>query len=148
MLRALGGCARRPELKKHVSRGAAVVRARVGMLDARAANAFESCCRAILLGAGITGFQPQLTIRHKRQWVGRVDLAHRRLRIVIECDGFATHGTLDAMRADCIRHTRLVAAGWRPLRFTWDQVMFEPAWVLELVEDTIALAHGTAPAAA
>ena len=34
------------------------------LLDARAANAFESCARAILIDAGITGFEPQVSIRH------------------------------------------------------------------------------------
>jgi len=67
-------------------RGPGSVRAgaRLAMLDARAENAFESSCRAILLESGITGFEPQVGIRRRRQWVGRVDLAHRHLRIVIE----------------------------------------------------------------
>ena len=117
---------------------------RAEQLDGRSANAFESSCRAILVDAGIVGFQPQVEIRHRGKWIGRVDLANRLLRIVIECDGFETHGTLDAMTQDCIRHTRLVAAGWRPLRFTWYQVMQRPDWVLEQVRDTIAAARRTA----
>ena len=84
-----------------------------------------------------------MRIRYRGRFVGIVDLAHRRLRIVIECDGFETHGTLDAMTQDCIRHTRLVAAGWRPLRFTWYQVMHRPDWVLTQVRDTIAAAGRT-----
>jgi hypothetical protein len=36
----------------------------------------------------------------------------------------------------------LVAAGWRPLRFLWEQVMFEPDWVVEVVRDTLAAAAG------
>jgi very-short-patch-repair endonuclease len=118
-------------------RGAAQARARVELLDGRAANAFESCARAILLEAGILGFEPQVTIRYRGQFVGIVDLAHRRLRIVIECDGFETHGTLDAMTNDCTRHTNLAAAGWRTLRFTWYQVNFCREWMLERVLDTV-----------
>jgi very-short-patch-repair endonuclease len=119
------------------NRGAARARARLDGLDARAANAFESSCRAILIEAGITGFEPQVTIRHDGAWIGRVDLAHRQLRIVIECDGFETHGTLDAMTHDCVRHTRLAAAGWRSLRFTWYQVMHRPDWVLEQIRGAV-----------
>ena len=115
-----------------------LARERLTMLDARAANAFESACRAILLEAGITGFQPQVEIRHRRRWVGRVDLAHRVLRIVIECYGYATHGDLDAFVRDLVRHTELAAAGWRTIRVTWEQVMFRPQWVLECVRDVIA----------
>lgn len=115
-----------------------LARRRLTMLNANAANAFESSCRALLIEAGIHGFEPQVEIRHRGKWIGRVDLAHRLLRIVIECDGFEHHGSLDAMTRDCIRHTRLVASGWRTLRFTWYQVMHRPDWVLEQVRDTLA----------
>jgi very-short-patch-repair endonuclease len=118
--------------------GSAVARHRVRQLDGRAANAFESCCRALLIEAGIAGFEPQVVIRHRRRWVGRVDLAHRALGIVIECDGFETHGGRDAFIKDLVRFTLLVSAGWRPLRFTWEQVMFRPEWVLDRVHDTVA----------
>jgi very-short-patch-repair endonuclease len=117
--------------------GSAVVRHRIALLDGRAANAFESCARALLIEAGIFGFDPQVAIRHRGRFVGRVDLAHRTLRIVIECDGFETHGGREAFVRDLVRFTELVSAGWRPLRFTWEQVMFNPEWVLERVRDTI-----------
>jgi hypothetical protein len=89
-------------------RGAAQARRRAELLDGRAANAFESCTRAILIEAGIAGF--------------------------------ATHGTLEAMTADCTRHTNLTAAGWRSLRVTWYQVNFHPDWVLQRVRDTMTWA--------
>jgi very-short-patch-repair endonuclease len=115
----------------------AVARSRFAHLDARAANAFESSCRALLIEAGLTGFRPQLGVRYRGTFVGLVDLADPALRIAIECDGFATHGERAAMVADCRRHTRLTAAGWRSLRFTWEQVMFEPDWVTTCVLDTV-----------
>jgi very-short-patch-repair endonuclease len=118
----------------------AIARERLAMLDARSANAFESSCRAILLEAGLTGFRPQVNITHNGRWIGRVDLADVAGRVVIECDGWATHGSRDGWTRDVTRHTLLVAAGWRPLRFTWEQVMFEPDRVLDLVLDALALA--------
>ena len=118
-------------------RGARIARDRFAMLDARAENAFESCARAILLAAGITGFQPQQVIRHAGAWVGRVDLANRRLKIVIECDGFEFHSDRKAFNRDLVRFTMLVAGGWRPLRFTWAQVMFDEEWVLARVLDVL-----------
>ncbi|MGH8895386.1 MAG: DUF559 domain-containing protein, partial [Actinomycetes bacterium] len=121
--------------------GSAQVRTRAALLDGRAANAFESSCRAILIEAGIFGFEPQVAIRHRRQWVGRVDLANCILKIVIECDGFETHGGRDAFVKDLVRFTMLVSGGWRPLRFTWEQVMFRPEWVLERIQDTITEAE-------
>ena len=117
--------------------GSARVRERIELLDGRAANAFESCARAILIEAGLLDFEPQVTIRHDGVFVGRVDLAHRRLRVVLECDGFEHHGERDRWVQDLLRHTTLVAAGWRPLRVTWEQVMFSPGWVLDRVVETI-----------
>jgi very-short-patch-repair endonuclease len=131
----------RAALRAYVARlrgpGSARVRERIELLDGRAANAFESSARAILLEAGLTGFEPQVPVRHLGTFVGRVDLSHRGLRIVVECDGFEHHGERDRWTQDLLRHTSLVAAGWRPLRFTWEQVMFAPDWVLERVVETI-----------
>jgi hypothetical protein len=126
--------------------GAAVARRRLPLLDPRSANAFESCTRALLIEGGFTGFVPQVTVRGPDgAWIGRVDLADRFLRVVIESDGFETHGGRDAFVRDLVRFTSLVAAGWRPLRFTWEQVMFHPEWVLARVRATVALAGGAPP---
>ncbi len=114
---------------------------RLTCLDARAANAFESCTRAILIQAGITGFVPQVTVRHAGFFVGRVDLGDLRRRIVIECDGFDYHSDRAAFGRDLVRFTMLVAGGWHPLRFTWEQVMFREAWVLARVQDVVAQAE-------
>lgn len=62
-------------------------------------------------------------------FVARVDFAYPELRIAIEVDGFAVHGAPDAMAADFVRQNRLLALGWTVLRFTWHQVVREPAKV-------------------
>lgn len=116
------------------------VRGRVLLLDARSANAFESTCRALLIRAGVVGFEPQVTIRAGRRWLGRVDLAHRTLRVLIECDGFEHHGERAGLRRDCRRHTGFVCAGWLPLRFSWEDVMYDPDWVVACVLEAIAIA--------
>lgn len=52
------------------------------------------------------------------QFVARVDFAYPDLRVAIEIDGSRTHaGTADWNR-DLIRQNRIVALGWRVLRFT------------------------------
>ncbi|MEO7980876.1 MAG: DUF559 domain-containing protein [Sporichthyaceae bacterium] len=124
-------------LAVHVVRGpgARKARERCALLDARAANAFESSARALLLEAGLTGFQPQVTIRNGDRWLGRVDLADPVLRIVVECEGFAFHSDRGAFLKDLVRYTSLVAAGWRPLRFSWEQVMFDCDWVVARVRE-------------
>lgn len=121
----------------------ALVRQRARLLDARADNAFESSCRAILIDAKVSGFVPQLSIRHQGRFLGRVDLGHRLLRIVLECESFAHHGYRAALRRDCRRYTNLEAAGWRVLRVTWEDVMFEPEWVLARVQEAVAAADAS-----
>jgi very-short-patch-repair endonuclease len=103
--------------------------------DARAANAFESCLRGIVLEAGVTGFQPQLVIDVKSRVV-RVDLGDRARRIVLEADSYAHHGSRDALVRDCERYDELVREGWRVLRFSWEHVVFRPEWVAETVVRT------------
>jgi very-short-patch-repair endonuclease len=120
--------------------GSRRVRDRVRWLDARAENAFESCCRAILIEGGISSFTPQLSIRHDGRFLGRVDLGNRALRIVLECESFAHHGDRAALRRDCRRYTDLEAAGWRVIRVSWEHVMFDRPWVLSRVREVVAVA--------
>jgi predicted transcriptional regulator of viral defense system len=47
-------------------------------------------------------------------------------RVVVELDGFAAHGTRRAFRDDRERDRRLIAAGYRPMRISRDQLEEEP----------------------
>ena len=106
--------------------------------DGRAANAFESGLRAIVIEAGLTGFEPQVPITTPRL-KARVDLADVGRRIVLEADSFAFHGTRTALERDCRRYDELTLAGWLVLRFAWEHVMFEAGWVREVVREACAL---------
>jgi very-short-patch-repair endonuclease len=46
------------------------------------------------------------------------DAVWRDARLIVELDGFATHGTQRAFRRDRARDRRLTAAGWRTMRVT------------------------------
>jgi len=59
----------------------------------------------------------------------RPDLVDERLKIVVEADSFEHHGSRKALVLDCVRYDNLVSDGWTVLRFAWEQVMFQPAWV-------------------
>ncbi len=103
-----------------------------------AANPFESGLRAIALGVPGLDVRCQVRIDDDRGWVGRVDLADRTLRIVIEADSMEYHGEREAMDRDVERYTRLVCAGWLVLRFTWYHVMTRPQWVAEMLAKAVA----------
>jgi hypothetical protein len=57
---------------------------------------------------------------------GELDAIWRDQRLIVECDGFATHGTRRAFEADRARDRELVVAGWRVVRLTWRQLRDEP----------------------
>lgn len=102
-----------------------------------AANPFESLVRALLIDAGLIGFVPQLTVRG-RGWRYRVDLGDEVRRIVLEADSFAWDGDRAALARDARRYDELVVAGWLVLRFTWEQVLGDPGWVVSMVRGAIA----------
>jgi very-short-patch-repair endonuclease len=52
----------------------------------------------------------------------KVDFLWRTQRLVVEIDGFATHGTRAAFEADRARDQALIGSGYRVLRFTWRQL--------------------------
>jgi very-short-patch-repair endonuclease len=97
----------------------------------------ESMLRAVLLTAGIDGFEPQLLVSNGK-FRARVDLGHRVGRIALEADGYAFHGSSSDFSADCRRYDELVAAGWLVLRFTYHQVVRDPAWVIATVRRALA----------
>ena len=50
-------------------------------------------------------------------------------RLVVETDGWETHRTRSAFKRDRRRDAALVAAGWRVMRFTYDDVAYDGATV-------------------
>lgn len=103
-----------------------------------AANPFESVLRAIALE--VTGLRvtPQVELWNGAVFLGRSDLVDRDLRIVLEADSFTWHGDRAALAHDCRRYDEMVAAGWLVLRFAYEHVMSEPAWVRSVL---VATAH-------
>ncbi|MBB6629871.1 DUF559 domain-containing protein [Nocardioides sp. KIGAM211] len=112
--------------------GAAAVRRVLEAADGRAANPFESVLRGACVEAGL-GVVPQQRIALATGEV-RPDLVCRGRRVVLEADSWTWHTGKEAHTRDCARYNALVLAGWRVLRFTWEQVMLQPAyvrWVLD-----------------
>lgn len=109
--------------------------------DGRSESPLESVLRSLLIEAGIDGFEPQIVIRDG-VFSARVDLGHRELLLALEADSFAYHGTRAALKRDCRRHTNLTIRGWRLLRFSWEDVMFDPEWVVDAIRQAMAGSAG------
>lgn len=116
--------------------GAPRIRRVAALADGRAMNPFESSLRAICFDVDGLDVVPQVPI-YDPHWLGRPDLVDVRLRIVLEADSFEWHGSRQALRRDARRYNALVAAGWLVLRFSWEDVMFEPELVAETLRSVV-----------
>ncbi|MEZ5091368.1 DUF559 domain-containing protein [Nocardioides sp.] len=112
--------------------GSAQSREVAGHATHLAANPFESVLRAIVLEFPHLRAEPQgaVVTRHRTY---HPDLLVRRLQLALEADSWEFHTGKDAHARDCVRYTELTLAGWRVLRFTWEQVMQHPAYVREVL---------------
>ena len=75
----------------------------------------------------------------------KADFLWRAERLVIETDGWESHGTRAAFERDRRRDERLKLAGYEPLRFTWRRIVGEPRGVIKTV--SVLLARRAAAAA-
>lgn len=103
---------------------------------ATAESFLESMLRAVLIEAGLEGFEPQVVVRNGK-FRARVDLGHRRARLAVEAEGYEYHGSSADFAADCRRYDELVAAGWLVLRFTYHQIVHEPDWVIATIREAL-----------
>lgn len=110
------------------------VRRVVELGDGRSANAFESCLRHAGLSVPGLDLEPQVQIGPHR-----VDLADRVLRIVVEAESYAFHGSKEMFRHDTRRYTALVIDDWMVLRFVWEDVVLRPEVVQRDLTRAVAL---------
>lgn len=107
------------------------------LLDAGAGSVLESVCRLVLLEAGLPPEATQLLIRNGRAVIGRVDFAWPSAWLVVEVDGFEFHSDRTRYRKDRRRSTALGRAGWTVLRFSWEDVVGSPDWVVDSVRQAL-----------
>ena len=124
----------------HAPRGRLRARRVADNASSAAANPFESVLRAICLDVPGLTVRPQVEIAGEG-FCARVDLADAALRIVVEADSFEFHGGRERLRHDCWRYDELVCRGWLVLRFAWEQVMFAPEWVREILVQAVRCAR-------
>ncbi len=95
----------------------------------RAANPFESVLRAIALDVPGLDLRPQVGIAVASGTRVVPDLVDVALGIVAEADSHEFHTGRMQLTSDCWRYDELVLDGWDVYRFTYEQVMFQAAWV-------------------
>lgn len=122
-------------------RGRARAMGIAAMASRKPANPYESTLRAYASTVPGLHVEPQVPIRLSATRVLHPDLADLELRIVIEAESFTWHGETAALSRDCTRYNAFTLNGWIVVRFSWYQVMFDPAYVLMVLRDAVALAR-------
>jgi very-short-patch-repair endonuclease len=91
----------------------------------RAASAAERRLVRLLRAAGVPGW-----VSAYRYGDFILDLAFPAVRVVVEVDGWAWHVDIERFQRDRRRQNRLVADGWRVLRYTWHDLQERPAEIV------------------
>jgi len=89
----------------------------------------ESELDALLRRFGLPRPERQHAVFDGDRFVARLDFAYVELRIDIEADGTAWHGSDTAQLADARRDEALGRLGWLVLRFTTWDIRYRPEWV-------------------
>jgi very-short-patch-repair endonuclease len=103
--------------------------------DAPTRNELERALLEICVAANLP--RPEVNARVD---LYEVDFLWRAQRLIVETDGFETHGTRMAIERDHRRDRRLRKLGWRVERFTWREVMHEPEHVAAELRDWLSAA--------
>lgn len=117
-------------------RGAPRVAALIVDLSTGAHSDAENLLVALIVQAGFTGYVVNLPVRLGNASV-RIDVAFPHARVAIEVDGRAFHASPARFQSDRTRQNRLVAAGWRVLRFTWEDLTQRPEMVLRRIAELL-----------
>ncbi len=122
-------------------RGIARLREAQPRIRTRSDSRPETWLRLRIVDAGLDEPVANFDVWSVGEWIARVDLAYPRLKVAIEYEG--EHHLTDAAtwRADVARTERLIAAGWRVIRVTKDDVFQHPHRVTTLVRRAISVAQ-------
>lgn len=121
------------ELRKHGRPGVSKLDAL--LVEARRPRGEESWLESAFLrlvrDAGLPPprIQVQRVARPGRTRI-RLDAKYDEPRLVVEIDGHATHATRRQRQADAERDARLLAAGVRVIRFTYEDIVERPGYVI------------------
>jgi very-short-patch-repair endonuclease len=119
------------------TRGIVAAHRAMRLADERSESVLESLLRLLIAQAGLPAPTVQLPVRVGRLSY-RADLGYPHPRLLLEADGRNYHSEWRAVADDLARQNALVAAGWRVLRFTWHQVLFEPEIVIATIRTALS----------
>jgi predicted transcriptional regulator of viral defense system len=116
--------------------GIAKARRVVEFSDARAESVLESAARVIMHEHGLEPPQLQVDLGNVGTgWVGRVDFYWPQHRTIVEVDGKGKYANKNLAVNQLRRDSRLRAAGFEVVHFTWADIMYDPERVITEILD-------------
>jgi hypothetical protein len=98
--------------------------------DTASESALEDRFRRLIAASNLPPPVPQYELCTGSRFVCRADFAYPEWQILIELDGERYHMDRETFQADRIKQNQAHTLGWTVYRFTWRQVVDEPAVVL------------------
>ncbi|QSB14658.1 type IV toxin-antitoxin system AbiEi family antitoxin domain-containing protein [Natronosporangium hydrolyticum] len=122
-------------------RGAVQTKTWVPAADARAASPLETRVRLRCADGGVAPDVLQYPVLDlDGELLGIADFAWLGARVLGEADGGEVHSRPDALFRDRWRQNALANAGWRIIRFTWEDTL-RPGYIPYVVRQALAGAH-------
>ncbi|MDR2348008.1 MAG: type IV toxin-antitoxin system AbiEi family antitoxin domain-containing protein [Bifidobacteriaceae bacterium] len=101
------------------------------MLAAGAGSSAELLFHTVMRLGGVSGWRANSQIRLPEGLVLRVDVLIDATKTVGEVDGWLWHSSKEAFQSDRSRQNALTAAGYRILRFTWEDLTRRPDYCVD-----------------
>lgn len=120
--------------------GAGRVRRMAALCDPRAGSVLESVARVLMVSAGLPPSHTQYVLRDAAgALIAVADFAYEAARLLVETDGFDYHRERRDYRADRRKANAFLLGGWMLLRFSWEDVLLDPAYVVSTVRAALDL---------
>jgi len=106
--------------------------------DAETESPLEDKVLALIRRARLPEPVTQYPLFADGRFVARIDLAYPEMKIAIEADGYTWHKSKARWQRDLTRGNNLLELGWKPLRFTKDDVEQRPDEVVHRIATAVA----------
>ena len=114
-------------------RGIGTVRMVLAQVRSGAQTPLESISRFRLTSAGLPEPTLQYPLHDRQGLIGYADMAWLDLGVIGECDGMLKYTSGDVLITEKLREDRIRALGLIVVRWTWDDVMRDPAAVADRI---------------
>jgi Protein of unknown function (DUF559)/Transcriptional regulator, AbiEi antitoxin len=93
----------------------------------------------VLRLGGIDEPEKQVSVKSDAHKTWRLDFAYPEHKVLIEVDGRRFHAARRRQKNDMRRDNVMNVRGWTVLRFTWEDVVTEPEYVIAMVRQALGL---------